>query len=85
MPLILPERQAEYFSREIWTGVIDLNARLKSGFWRKPFFGKNRRRRRQDRQRSNAFASDGQITTHRPCRPAAGSWMATALSFWSNT
>jgi len=37
MRLISCERQAEYFLRAIWTGVIDLKARLKSVFWRKPF------------------------------------------------
>jgi hypothetical protein len=37
MRLILAERKAEYFSREIWTGVIELKARLKLVFRRKRF------------------------------------------------
>jgi hypothetical protein len=37
MRLILAERKAEYFSREIWTGVIELKARLKLFFRRKRF------------------------------------------------
>jgi hypothetical protein len=32
MRLILAERKAEYFSRDIWTGVIDLKAWLKLAF-----------------------------------------------------
>src|SRR5258708_16694290 len=35
MRLILADRQAEYFSRENWTGVIGLKARLKLVFRRK--------------------------------------------------
>jgi hypothetical protein len=35
MRLILADRKAEYFSREIWTGVIGLKARLKLVFRRK--------------------------------------------------
>jgi hypothetical protein len=36
-PLIWGEHKTEYFSREIWTGVIDLKARLKLVFRRKRF------------------------------------------------
>jgi hypothetical protein len=38
-PLIWGERKMEYFLREIWTGVIDLKARLKLVFRRKRFRG----------------------------------------------
>jgi hypothetical protein len=39
MRLILADRKAEYFSRETWTGVIDLKAWLKLVFRRKGFCG----------------------------------------------
>jgi hypothetical protein len=39
MRLILADRKAEYFSRQIWTGVIDLKARLKLVFRRNGFCG----------------------------------------------
>jgi len=39
MRLIWGEAKAEYFSREIWTGVIGLKARLKLVFRRKGFCG----------------------------------------------
>jgi hypothetical protein len=39
MRLILADRKAEYFSRQIWTGVIGLKARLKLVFRRKRFWG----------------------------------------------
>jgi hypothetical protein len=38
-PLIWGEHKTEYFLREIWTGVIDLKARLKLVFRRKGFCG----------------------------------------------
>jgi hypothetical protein len=37
MRLILADRKAEYFSQQIWTGVIDLKARLKLVFRRRGF------------------------------------------------
>jgi hypothetical protein len=39
MRLILADRKAEYFLREIWTGVIGLKARRKLVFRRKGFCG----------------------------------------------
>jgi len=39
MRLTLADRKAEYFSQQIWTGVIDLKARLKLVFRRKRFCG----------------------------------------------
>jgi hypothetical protein len=39
MRLILADRKAEYFSREIWTEVIDLKAQPKLVFRRKRFCG----------------------------------------------
>jgi hypothetical protein len=48
-PLIWGESKAEYFSRGIWTGVIDLKARLKLAFRRKRFRGRNRLGKPQDR------------------------------------
>jgi hypothetical protein len=47
-PLIWGERKTEYFSQQIWTGVIDLKARMKLFFWRKPFRGGNGLRRRHE-------------------------------------
>jgi hypothetical protein len=39
MRLILADRQAEYFSLQIWTGVIELKAREKLVFRRNRFRG----------------------------------------------
>jgi hypothetical protein len=65
MRLILAERKADYFSREIWTEVIELKTRVKFFFWRKSFCGRKCLRTRRKGRRSNAFAPDGQITVHR--------------------
>jgi hypothetical protein len=57
MRLILADRQAEYFSLQIWTGVIELKARRNLVF---------RRRRFRDRNRLRDSKRDGDRTHSRP-------------------
>jgi hypothetical protein len=59
MPLIWGQYKAEYFSRHIWTGRIDLIAQMKFDFWCKSFCGGNRLPKRQEGRRSNALCPTG--------------------------
>jgi hypothetical protein len=68
MRLISAERKAEYFSREIWTGVIELKTRLKFAFRRKRSRGRTVCEGGTTGDDANAFAPDRQIMTRRPTR-----------------